>query len=752
MVHELTASQRAGFVVAVAFEFKEGLLRAMQAPRGERTTRSRYSSPFVTANNNAATEGLNTIADAAAERPRTSPEDWIEPPLPAPRPSFADHGIERHGVVANMVPLGTRPSLKIMRSAARPEGGSDAGGRSAVGKRTGASITPFETMTPEPPTIPPRRRSVSSKTDDLEQLSPKTPQQSSPQKSAQKPPVVDQSFGQGVFALSASPLPTSTATTTATDTATEPEITTPVAPTANMSRHIFPLATPAPAVPSLPAQPPLGEDGEPLIDLDKTDRVIEDAVQLAVDNRRWPTAYALRILYDEARDSDAKVIRIIEAVYNSRATSAQVAEFRRLMKEKKRDGKKDRTGEYYFNGDGSDPLLLPPYPALNTALSYGTPQSRPGTGVRSASDTQARATSISHISTSPLKEYDIAHIAKKQKQSHYVSPFSPMPMNGLNGIYGSGAGAGAAGTAHAKPETPHQNGASSNSVNRARSGSISSSSSLSSVDEQILDSEFPSQAKQSGGGASCGGNRNNRSDNTNARYSAPTEALTPHNLNSQPPPISTPQKNGPKTFTFATVQATTSSSSSTSVNHTHKHNHNSRNANSNSNSTANAEMAPIAVANPVHALGKPAKFISYKAKNLDKVRGRAHDDNDQSSRLKRSAREITNSSAETLESFERYQPPPPPAPPPEVDTASEGGDFVDVAPSKRPAKIRLLNNRTARPRSNYDSEDLSSPTLLSFHPDLAPGSVSASRAGTPSTLNRPTRKAKSGSGLRVKTS
>lgn len=744
----------------------------MQAPRGERTTRSRKSSPFVTATTNATAEPSNTTAGsaaaaAAAERPTTSSGNWVEPPLPAPRPSFADHGHERGGVVANMAPLGTRPSLKIMRSAARPDGGSDASGRSTIGKRT-ASVTPFEAMTPEPPTIQLRRRSVSTKTDDAEQLSPKTPQQSSPEKAPVVDHVVD---GQAVFALSASPLPASTATTTATDTTTEPEITTPIATAADLNHQVFSPATPAPAAPSLPAQPALGEDGEPLIDLSITDRVIEDAVQLAIDNRRWPTAYALRELWDHHR-SDNRIVRIIEAVYNSRATPAQLAEFRGFMKEKKKEGKKDGKGHYYYCVDESDPLPAP-QSAPHTILSYGTPQTQPAMGVRSASDAQAMATSISHLSTSPLKEYDIAHIAKKQKQSHYVSPFSPMPLNGLNSIYGSGisagtgVGAGAIEAAHAKPETPQQNGASSNLLSRARSESISSSSSLSSVDEKILDSEFPSPAavgKQSGvgsnGGASSGGGRNNntrkhnRSDNTKTRYSAPTEALAPHNhLNSQPPPISAPQKNGPKTFTFATVPAPPSSSSFTSVNHHLSHNHNQNprttesNPNSNSNSGANAEMVPI----PAPTLGKPAKFISYKAKNLDKVRGRAHDDGDQSSRLKRSAREITNSSTETPESFERYQPPPPVAPPPDMDTASEG-DFVDVVPSRRPAKIRLLNNRTARPRSNYDSEDLSSPTLLSFHPELAPGSVSASRAGTPSTLNRPTRKAKSGSGLRVKTS
>jgi hypothetical protein len=90
------------------------------------------------------------------------------------------------------------------------------------------------------------------------------------------------------------------------------------------------------------------------------------------------------------------------------------------------------------------------------------------------------------------------------------------------------------------------------------------------------------------------------------------------------------------------------------------------------------------------------------------------------------------------------------------ETDSDGGGS-SVAPkvSKRPPKVRLLNKtktRETRQRNNYDSEDLSSPTLLSFAPDVAPGSLSVSRAGTPNNFNRPTRKPRTGTGLRVKTS
>jgi hypothetical protein len=137
------------------------------------------------------------------------------------------------------------------------------------------------------------------------------------------------------------------------------------------------------------------------------------------------------------------------------------------------------------------------------------------------------------------------------------------------------------------------------------------------------------------------------------------------------------------------------------------------------------------------------------AANLE---GRTLDENDSNSRLRRKARAKTNDLTGKIgESFERYQVKIPDSQ--DVESASDGGDSIAIAASKkRPPKVRLLNNRETRQKFNYDSEDLSSPTLLSFQQDVAPGSLSVSRAGTPNNFNRPTRKAKTGTGLRVKSS
>jgi hypothetical protein len=110
-------------------------------------------------------------------------------------------------------------------------------------------------------------------------------------------------------------------------------------------------------------------------------------------------------------------------------------------------------------------------------------------------------------------------------------------------------------------------------------------------------------------------------------------------------------------------------------------------------------------------------------------------------RLKRKAKDITEQRAQVHDSFERHQ------------VKSEADDGVPTAVGNPPLKsgqVLRFRSSQASKRFNDESDDLSSPTLLSF-PDGALGSSTAnSRAGTPGAPNRPSRKPKSG--LRMKTS
>ncbi|KAJ9667898.1 hypothetical protein H2201_002084 [Coniosporium apollinis] len=75
------------------------------------TTRksSRTSSPFI----RSADDSPAPPVEARKEKAQTSLDQWIEPPLKEPTPSFRDHGFERGGVLENMQPLGQPPSAKL---------------------------------------------------------------------------------------------------------------------------------------------------------------------------------------------------------------------------------------------------------------------------------------------------------------------------------------------------------------------------------------------------------------------------------------------------------------------------------------------------------------------------------------------------------------------------------------------------------------------------------------------------------------
>ena len=89
--------------------------------------------------------------------------EWTEPPLRTPAPSFEDYkGLERHGVLEHMAPLGTLPSQKVkLRLKAH-----DAHRRSTHVKNGDLAATKEEVNTPEPTLPISSRRSEPHKVED----------------------------------------------------------------------------------------------------------------------------------------------------------------------------------------------------------------------------------------------------------------------------------------------------------------------------------------------------------------------------------------------------------------------------------------------------------------------------------------------------------------------------------------------------------------------------------------------------------
>jgi hypothetical protein len=705
----------------------------------QRASRSRYNSPFAAPPSNAILNSASTMADVA-EKPKTFMDRWVEPALAPLRPSFAEAGIERHGVVQNMAPLGTRPSAKILKATAKPES-TETSGRGYNVRRSGASSvsTPSETiMTPEPSTHIPRRRSLSTKPEPVQQR-PQTPQAQMPE--VQETPQLTQILQPESSAKKSLPRP-------------------------NQARQIYggqgiiSFASPTQAnnphqyrPPSAPKPTQFGPNGEYTPNKDLTDKVVTAAVDEAYEQRRFPTAYALRTVYDDF-NGNARMVRLIDSIFNNRATEDQIKEFKGVMKFKKKEGKKDNLARYYFVPE--DEATPPPKQRQFSAVHaqgppFSTPSRVSATGSRSLTDTQARRSSVNLSSTleSPHKEMD-SHISKKHKSNNFQAS-SELEMNGT-------ASANIGGSAKAsQPSASRANG--TPKKGRPRSDSNSSSSSLSSIDEQILNNDYAdagntSPVSQLGDGAlgPDGADAHTQGQSRlapNANTSSQAAEINP-SLRNSTQPIIAERRIGPKTYTFSTI--ITSSPSSASLPSTNNST-GTRQQNSHlrqPSTSSNDAMAPAALLPDSSSSSSTVK--SGKVKK-DLAKNRVFDENDPRMKWKRKAREITNNNTSTTQSFERHRIPLLP----EFESISDGGDSV-AAPSKR-TNIRLINNKKTTRQSqaqaqavNYDSDTLSSPTLLSFQPDLAPGSLSVSRAGTPSQFNRPTRKAKPGTGLRVKTS
>jgi hypothetical protein len=513
----------------------------------------------------------------------------------------------------------------------------------------------------------------------------------------------------------------------------------------------------------------MNANGEFDINLALTDRVVEAAVAHALDERRWPTAYALRTIYDDHR-LNPRMVRLIDAIYNDRADEEERKQFMAVLSHKKKEGQKDRTAKYYFNGDGSDPLP-PKVPQFSAGLTYGTPSGRSTTGARSMSDAQARRPSFnqSSFSASPYRESDPSIHGNKRIKTDHFQPSSEVEING------NGNASAANGTM--KPQQPpaQQNGT-SNVTGPRRSQSISSSSSLSSLDEADIGSgnfsntasplhktKDSSHKKHAGTGAQGSPRFAHAQANANSANTTSNAAETDPGLRNQTQPIIAKHKPGPKTFTFSTVNPSPASAAhSSSTNNPANNTLAKSSSHRRHSSSTNSSMAPAALlpssknSSSGPTLPPQVVFKTKKVPSKALVPQVPVPDDDVSivrGRLKRKVREkALENQGPVVESFVRHQ-----VPLPEVESASDGGEsIVPVGQSKRRPAVRLFTKKQTRQSQaalNYDSDTLSSPTLLSFQPDLAPGSLSVSRAGTPNNFNRPTRKGlKTGTGLRVKTS
>lgn len=485
-------------------------------------------------------------------------------------------------------------------------------------------------------------------------------------------------------------------------------------------------------------------------DKEFADKVVEAAVDEALRHYRYPTAWALRLLYDE-NSSDPSFVSMIEDIFQQRADIDTIKEFNRLVCDKKKDGKKDNKGCYYFVPPSTGSRFTPHKPK---AAPYG--------------DLIRMDLSAFHDEISPPEVPDEGHISKKVKldlnlnesaatnatTSATTSATSATSAATTTGVTGMAVDEGSAPpAAAAAPEaaaataasgeghgisrhkgqgqsltvtkTPHKSPHKSPRTRKTRSGTVSSLSSLSSVPDDVPDDydEYMDQVDDGLG--------------TSVARSSPSPIAAEPN-NAQIPAGSTQPISGQLKKPAAKKKNGASPKHPPSQN-TPRHHPPSRDSSMPAALVSNGTSSP-------HS--QPALKFASRFGPLD--------DSDELAQKKLSKKRETNSITKGLSeasfirgpfhleedqdnlSFELAVPPPPPA---------------VAAEQSRSSRTPALSSRAARAakRNHDDLDDSISPTAQSFRvADLdPPSSARNSRAATPSNT-RSSKKPRAG--LRVKNS
>ncbi|KAH6963846.1 hypothetical protein DER45DRAFT_126257 [Fusarium avenaceum] len=378
-----------------------------------RATRSRYSSPAQSQNTK--WNGLLDASKGATEGSRAFMQRWLEPTVQS-KASFEDDGLVRYGVVENMAPLGSLPKPKktgsettsgVKRIILRPSGASAARNAAQVASsdpvmdvdvgvgvdaeaeaeveahieitaRAADSSPPLMALPPTPPrrvSIVLKDAAAAADDENDEDYDPSRPKRRQSGRA---------SLGRRARRSSAgrrSSIVTKPTTKEAKEVNERKEPETEIkADTTTPELVSKEVEAPEEAAEeeqedeeeeveeTVPAEATI-HAAEPVEPEDKefTDKVVEAAVEEALKHYRYPTAWALRTLYDE-KSGDPGFIAMLEDVFNQTADEATMRKFSKQMEKKKREGKKDNQGCYYFIPPTTNSRFTPHKPK---AAPYG---------------------------------------------------------------------------------------------------------------------------------------------------------------------------------------------------------------------------------------------------------------------------------------------------------------------------------------------------------------------------------------------
>ncbi|KAH9906379.1 hypothetical protein F4778DRAFT_645119 [Xylariomycetidae sp. FL2044] len=459
-----------------------------------------------------------------------------------------------------------------------------------------------------------------------------------------------------------------------------------------------PVAPVAPIAPFAPT--PVGKDlADKVVDKDFADKVVESAVDEALRHCRYPTAFALRELYDD-NSSDPHFISMIEDIFHQRADPHTLQQFSNLVTKKKREGKVDNKGCYYF---------IPP--ATGSRFTPSKPKPAPYSNLVQMDLNNARQAAAAAAAVADKDEAEInGHISKKVKLDHEPNLHSAHATPTKNGHR-------KARKSSKSPRKKTQSGAAVDGDDDDQGGD--SDSSLSSVPDDFNEFVLDEMGDEMEDSRAIDAEPSDGPDpaSSSQPISAQEKKVAPKKKNA--PTHSTPSQNIPNLRPSSSRDSsmpTPAVTNGTSSHHRHKPN--------GSNSAHQFE----------------SRYADKDSSNLNELQLRKLGKKTETRKLTKDASSTSHvrdplGSADEFDEILLVPPPPPHA-------------VEQIRLSKTPA----LTSRAARAakRNHEFFDDSISPTTSSFRHELEPPSTRNSRAATPATNTRSTTKTRSG--LRVKTS
>lgn len=686
-----------------------------------RASRSRFSSPQI-APNGTADPSRGLAAGGATNgtgSQKTFMQRWLEPPVQV-KPSYQDDGLVRHGVVENMAPLGTLPKVGFFKKTAPPPPPAPEQTppiRRIVVKRPQAPSTPA----PPPPSAP-----EEDETEEEEDAGIEKPEDGQVDDDLEGESTEGTAAAGGGKAHHAATGGTRSRRSLGSRDTDDEDWAPGKSSQKSAGRRSLSRASAGRLSSTGSLQRTAANESSLPVDLKEfTDKVVEAAVDEALTHFRYPTAWALRTLYDE-NSSDQDFLNMIQKVFAQTADADTLVEFARLVHTKKREGKKDNKGCYYF---------VPP--STNSRFTPHKPKRAPYSNLvkLDVSPLRLDQSSKSQKAEQPQPEPEADREREAEPEPEPEPELHPRKKR-KSGRQAESASKMATANGKANAETP--------SRRRTRARSASSSSSLSSArsltppdDEEGDEFDVPPSSRNSPAAPQPITSKRRRSN-------APRKSRNVSPSRPSPAPSTTPQ------------QAAASRSQQTAP-----------------SQRQSLTAKQVAVAPEEQPYEMPAVVDSPLFPNLNSKKGGKSgapapvfaskvgklDPSDKNLRLRQQARAHTLQNTKPPAISNVREGPSRAASRPEETEELDNAAVAVATPASRsrttlpagrptPAPREGRSTRSSLKRTHDDLEEQPSPTTANFPGSEAASTTANSRAGTPAL--RTTKKARTG--LRVKTS